>query len=85
MSMISIKLRPAFRGAESPQLLLISHGTEKIQHFKKKPNKNKTHKSFGKSSPRETKFCCTTDLPFLFYCNSVAAFLYSLWSPQILI
>lgn len=56
MSMISIKLRPAFRGAESPQLLLISHGTEKIQHFKKKPNKNKTHKSFGKSSPQRPSF-----------------------------
>jgi len=36
MSMTTIKLGPAFRGAECPQLLLTSHGTESIQHFKKK-------------------------------------------------
>lgn len=80
MSMTSLKLSPAFRGAESPQLLPTSHGIVNIQHFTKKNSK-----SFGKWSRWETKLCLITDLPFLFYCNPAAAFLFSLWSPQILI
>lgn len=74
----SIKLCTAFRGAESPQLLLTSHGTKNLQHLKKK-NKPKTS---GTWSRWGTKLCCVT---FLFYCSSVAAFLVSLWSPQTLI
>lgn len=53
MSMISIKLRPAFRGAESPQLLLISHSTEKIQHFKKKQTKTKPTRVLENQVPRD--------------------------------
>lgn len=56
MSMISIKLRPAFRGAESPQLLLISHGTEKIQHFKKKQTKTKPTRVLENQVPERPSF-----------------------------